>query len=86
MVICLYNPSSKKGQIILHGHAAYVLNIKMKNTVCGVVRNIGRDMESSKILTLGQLKEYNADISLLQYLSVINQLSGWVKNGNTEGI
>ena len=38
------------------------LEYKDEDTVCGVVRNIGRDMESSKILTLGQLKEYNADM------------------------
>ena len=38
------------------------IEYKDEDTVCGVVRNIGRDMESSKILTLGQLKEYNADM------------------------
>ena len=62
MVICLYNPSSKKRADYLAWACSICLEYKDDDTVCGVVRNIGRDMESSKILTLGQLKEYNADM------------------------
>lgn len=62
MVICLYNPSSKKRADYLAWACSICLEYKDEDTVCGVVRNIGRDMESSKILTLGQLKEYNADM------------------------
>ena len=62
MVICLYNPSSKKRADYLAWACSICLEYKDEDTICGVVRNIGRDMESSKVLTLVQLKEYNADM------------------------
>ena len=32
------------------------------DTVCGVVRNIGREGEEYKVMTLAQLREYKADM------------------------
>lgn len=60
--IVLYNPSSKKR----HDFLEKACNIVMKNisgdTNCGYVRNIGREGERAKILTLSQLKDEKVDM------------------------
>lgn len=60
--ICLYNPASKKRADYLSRAAAVVLRYRSPETVCGVVRQIGREGESRRILTLSQLQSYEADM------------------------
>ncbi len=60
--IVLYNPSSKKRSDYLEKACDIILRHKDKNTVCGYVKNIGRDGEEHGIMTLDELKSYKADM------------------------
>ncbi len=60
--IVLYNPSSKKRADYLRKAYDIVLKYKDKKTVCGYVKNIGRENEFSKVLTLDELKNESADM------------------------
>jgi precorrin-3B C17-methyltransferase len=61
-VICLYNPSSKKRGDYLNKACEIVMKNLDKNTACGYVKNIGRDGEEYKVLTLKELSESNVDM------------------------
>lgn len=61
-VICLYNPSSRKRAGYLERACEIVLKHKKGDTVCGIVRNIGREGESCEILSLEQLREKKVDM------------------------
>ncbi len=61
-VICLYNPSSRKRADYLARACDIMLLHKSPETVCGYVKNIGRDGEEYAILTLGELKNTNVDM------------------------
>ena len=60
--ICLYNPSSKKRADYLKRACEIFLRYKSPETVCGIVKNIGRDGEMKKVMTLAELKDYEADM------------------------
>ena len=60
MAICLYNPSSKKNY--LNKACQIVMQYASPATVCGIVRQIGRDGEFFEVMTLQQLAEYEADM------------------------
>lgn len=62
MVICLYNPSSKKRVDYLKKACEKMLEYKAKETVCGVVKNIGRQGEAMNIYTLDALKDVSVDM------------------------
>jgi len=61
-VICLYNPSSKKRSDYLQKACDIVLQYRSEKTICGYVKNIGRDGEQSGIITLSQLRCFSADM------------------------
>ena len=61
-VICLYNPSSHKRHDYLKKACELMLQYKSADTWCGTVKNIGREGETSQILTLGQLKDTQVDM------------------------
>ena len=61
-VICLYNPSSRKRADYLKRACEIFLRYKSSDTVCGIVKNIGRDGETKKVMTLAELKDYEADM------------------------
>ena len=61
-VICLYNPSSRKRSDYLERACGMILESRDPKTVCGIARNIGRDGESCRILTLEQLKDTKVDM------------------------
>jgi precorrin-4/cobalt-precorrin-4 C11-methyltransferase len=67
-VICLYNPSSKKRADYLRRACDVVLRHKDAATVCGIVRNIGRDGEESRVLTLGELRDTRVDMFTTVYI------------------
>ena len=62
LVICLYNPSSKKRHDHLRKACDIVLRYRSPETVCGFARNIGREGQEMEILTLRQLWEFEADM------------------------
>ena len=61
-VICLYNPSSRKRKDYLQKACDYMMEYKSPDTVCGTVRNIGREEEACRILTLGELRDTEVDM------------------------
>lgn len=61
-VMVLYNPSSKKRGDYLSKACDIMMKYKNPNTVCGIVRNIGRDGQESRILTLSELRNTSVDM------------------------
>ena len=61
-VICIYNPSSKKRYDYLQKACDILLSHKEKDTICAVVRNIGREGESYGLLTLEELRIKETDM------------------------
>lgn len=62
LVVCLYNPSSRKRKDYLKRACEYLLESKNEDTVCGYVQNIGRDGEAFELCTLGELKDREVDM------------------------
>lgn len=62
LVIALYNPSSKKRIGYLKTVCEIMLEYKSPETVCGYVKNIGREGQSYMILTLAELKNETVDM------------------------
>ena len=60
--MCLYNPSSKKRKDYLKKACQILLEYKAEDTVCGLVSNIGREGETSRVLTLKELKDTEVDM------------------------
>lgn len=61
-VICLYNPSSRNRPDYLQRACDILLRDKDPDTVCGTVRNIGREGEEGKLRTLAQLRDTQVDM------------------------
>lgn len=61
-VTVLYNPSSKKRADYLKKACDIFLEYRSPETVCGYVRNIGRNGQESRILTLTELRETAVDM------------------------
>ena len=60
--ICLYNPSSRKRADYLKRACEIFLRYKSSDTVCGIVKNIGRDGETSRTMTLAELRNTKVDM------------------------
>ena len=67
--MAVYNPSSK-GRPDYLARAVRILlqNGKAPDTVCGLVRNIGRDGQSAQVLTLAQLEQTPVDMFTTVYI------------------
>ncbi len=78
LVICLYNPSSKKRVGYLKMACDIVLEYQKPETICGYVRNIGRERESVQILSLAQLRDTQADMFTTVYIgnSTTREIAG----------
>ena len=61
-VIAIYNPSSKKRADYLMKACDIILEYRPSDTVCGYVRNIGREGQESRVLTLGELRDTQVDM------------------------
>ena len=61
-VLCLYNPSSHKRKDYLARACDIVLEAASPETVCGVAQNIGREGESTRIMTLRELRDTPVDM------------------------
>lgn len=68
MILCLYNPSSKKRADYLKHACEIVMEYKSPQTVCGLVRNIGREEESMAVLSLDQLRDTQVDMFTTVYI------------------
>ncbi len=60
--ITLYNPSSHSRSDYLRRACDVLLGVRGEDTVCGYVRNIGREGEEGRVLTLGQLRDAQVDM------------------------
>ena len=60
--IALYNPASHRRADYLRRACEILLRHASAETVCGVVRNIGRVGESMETMTLRELADYSADM------------------------
>ena len=60
--VCIYNPCSKKRRDHLRRACDILLDMKSPDTVSGWVRNIGREGQEMKILTLGELRDEELDM------------------------
>lgn len=61
-VICLYNPSSKTRADYLQKACNILMETLSCETVCGIVKNIGREGQMYRIMTLSELINYEADM------------------------
>jgi len=68
MVIVLYNPSSKNRADYLQKACDIVLRYRSGDTVCGYVKNIGRDGQESRVLTLSELRDTSVDMFTTVYI------------------
>ena len=73
-VICIYNPSSKKRADYLRKACGMILEYRKPETVCGIVRNIGRDGESYEILSLERLQDTQADMFTTVFIGNSNTM------------
>ena len=60
--VAIYNPSSKKRSDYLRKACEIMLKYKSEDTVCGCVKNIGREGQESWVLTLAELKCTKVDM------------------------
>lgn len=67
-VICLYNPSSKKRADYLQKACDIFLKYRCPDTICGFVKNIGREGETYQILPLEILRETAVDMFTTVYI------------------
>jgi precorrin-3B C17-methyltransferase len=61
-VLVLYNPSSKKRADFLKKACEIIMNNLDGGTMCGYVKNIGREGQAHKILSLRELKDETVDM------------------------
>lgn len=61
-VICLYNPSSRKRHDYLQKACDLMMQYKSPDTVCGIVANIAREGEISRVMTLKELRDTQVDM------------------------
>jgi len=78
LIICLYNPSSKKRSGYLKAACQIVGRHKSPDTVCGLVQNIGRQGQRAQVMTLAELENTPVDMFTTVYIGN----SGTKRNGN----
>lgn len=78
LIVCLYNPKSKKRTDYVDRAAEILLRYRKPETPVGIVRHAGRAEQSSQITTLAELK--NADIDMFSVVLIGNSQT-YVSNG-----
>lgn len=68
MVICLYNPSSKKRGDYLRMACDMILEYQAPETVCGLARNISREGQEIRIMHLSELRDVQTDMFTTVYI------------------
>ena len=79
-VIVLYNPGSKRRRGHLRRACAILLERKHPETVCGWVRNVGREGSEVRILSLQALKETEVDMFTTVFIgsSTTQKIGRWM--------
>lgn len=67
-VICLYNPSSKKRSDYLELACNIIMEHRSSDTVCGYVKNIGREGQTAKLFTLASIAKTQVDMFTTVYI------------------
>ena len=62
LAMAIYNPASHRRSDYLRRACEIVMRHASPDTVCGVVRNIGRDGEEMHVMSLRELADYSADM------------------------
>ena len=62
LCVAIYNPASHRRADYLKRACEILMRHASPETVCGVVRNIGREGQEARIMTLRELAEYPADM------------------------
>lgn len=77
-VMALYNPSSRSRPDYLQRACDILLEYKAPETLCGIVRNIGREGEDSRLLSLLELRNTPVDMFTTVFIgsSATKELSG----------
>ncbi|MBS7403457.1 MAG: precorrin-3B C(17)-methyltransferase [Oscillospiraceae bacterium] len=60
--LCIYNPASNRRRDYLLRACDILLKLLPSERPCGISRNIGREGESSELLTLGELRDTPVDM------------------------
>jgi precorrin-3B C17-methyltransferase len=76
--ICIYNPSSKKRSDYLKRACGIVMQYQSGDTICGYVKNIGREGESFRIMKLHELAQEEVDMFTTVFIgnSMTKKLGG----------
>ena len=61
-MICIFNPSSRKRKDYLQRACDIILEFASPETVCGIAKNIGREGESTAMMTLSELCDAETDM------------------------
>ena len=83
LTIVLYNPASHGRPEHLHRACGILLRVLPEDRLCGIVRCIGREGESRRVLTLGELKTAQADMFCTVF---IGNAAAQAVGGNWENI
>lgn len=67
-VICIYNPASKGRPDYFRQACEQILMYRGKATVCGLVSKIGREGQSTEVLTLEEIKNRKVDMFTTVYI------------------
>ncbi len=78
LVVCLYNPKSKKRAGYVEQAADILMKYRAPKTPAGIVRNAGRKEESSRITALDRLKDEEIDMFSIV---LIGNSQTYVKDG-----
>ena len=80
MPVVLYNPSSRRRADHLQRACEIMLEVLPEETVCGIAANIGRERESSLVLTLAELKDTQTDMFTTVFIgnAKTRNIEGWM--------
>lgn len=78
--IALYNPSSRKRKDHLKKACDILLRTREPETVCGIVRQIGREEQEKRILPLKDLRDTEVDMFTTVFIgnSQTKQVGEWM--------
>lgn len=62
LCVALYNPSSHRRADYLMKACDILMRHKAPETICGIVRNIGREGQYREVMTLAALRDYSVDM------------------------
>jgi len=78
--VCLYNPASRHRPDCLQRACDVLLEKKTPETVCGIARNIGREGEQIRLLSLKELRDTETDMFSTVFVgaSATEKIGAWM--------